>query len=57
MTKKQKQMYWNVKHSLYTSLYDVYTRFSDNKRRAFDYCLYEMRQKKRLLFSYYVCKL
>ena len=45
MTKKQKQMLWNVTHSIDTSLFDVYKSFSDNKRRAFDYCIYEMHRK------------
>lgn len=50
MTKKQKQMLYAVTHSNNESLYDVYTSFSDNKRRAFDYCLYEMNQKNGFYF-------
>ena len=45
MTKKQQKMLWAVTHSTNESLYDVYTTFSDNKRRAYDYCIYEMRRK------------
>lgn len=45
MTKKHQQMLWQVTHSNNESLYDVYTTFSDNKRRAYDYCRYEMHRK------------
>ena len=38
-------MLWNVTHSIDTNLFDVYKSFSDNKRRAFDYCMNEMRRK------------
>ena len=50
MTKKQQQMFKAVHESEYTSLYDVYVSFSVNKRRAFDYCLYEMHQKNGFYF-------
>ena len=45
MTKKQQQMLWKVTHSNNTDLYDVYKSFSDDKRRAYDYCKYEMHRK------------
>lgn len=45
MTKKEHQMLLSVLHSNKKSLYDVYKVFSDNKRRAFDYCGYEMQRK------------
>ena len=45
MTKKQQQMLWNVTHSNNESLYDVYKSFSNDKRRAYDYCTYEMYRK------------
>lgn len=45
MTKKQQQMLWNVTHSIDTNLFDVYKSFSENKRRAFDYCKHEMCRK------------
>ena len=38
-------MLWNVTHSIDTNLFDVYKSFSDNKRRAFDYYMYEMHRK------------
>ena len=42
MTKKQQQMFKAVHDSEYTDLFDVYKTFSDDKRRAFYYCLNEM---------------
>ena len=39
MTNKQQKMLWKVTHSNNTNLYDVYKSFSDDKRRAFNYCL------------------
>ena len=45
MTKNQQQMLWKVTHSNNTELFDVYKSFSDDKRRAYDYCKYEMRRK------------
>ena len=45
MTKKQQQMFYAVTHSDNESLYDVYKSFSDYKRRAYDYCMYEMHCK------------
>ena len=45
MTKKQQQMFKAVHDSEYTSLFDVYKSFSDDKRRAYDYCIYEMHLK------------
>ena len=45
MTKNQQQMLWKVTHSNNTELFDVYKSFSDDKRRAYDYCKYEMHRK------------
>ena len=45
MPKKQHQMLWQVTHSNNTDLFDVYKSFSDDKRRAFYYCLNEMYSK------------
>ena len=45
MNKKQQQMLWNVTHSNNTDLFDVYKSFSDDKRRAYYYCLNEMYNK------------
>ena len=42
MTNKQQQMLWKVTHSNNTDLFDVYKSFSEDKRRAFYYCLNEM---------------
>ena len=50
MTKKQQQMFKAVHDSEYTVLYDVYKSFSDDKRRAFYYCLNEMYSKKGFYF-------
>ena len=50
MTKKQQQMLKAVHDSEYTDLYDVYKSFSDDKRRAFYYCLNEMYSKKGFYF-------
>ena len=38
-------MVYAVTHSDNESLYDVYKSFSDYKRRAYDYCVYEMHRK------------
>ena len=45
MNKKQRQMLWKVTHSNNTDLFDVYKSFSDDKRRAYYYCIYEMHLK------------
>ena len=50
MTKKQQQMFKAVHDSEYCNLYDVYKSFSDAKRRAYDYCIYEMHRKNGFYF-------
>lgn len=45
MTSKQQQMLWKVTHSNDTDLFDVYKSFSDDKRRAYEYCINDMHQK------------
>lgn len=50
MTKKQQQMFKALHDSDYCTLYDVYKSFSDAKRRAYDYCIYEMHRKNGFYF-------